>query len=56
MAEKTFAGLSDSPVLQYSVIAEGDGHDEDCRFFRVMMNWVYNKTVKTIEDYPPCKK
>lgn len=51
-AEDSFAILAPSaPTIQYSVAGEEIGHDQDCRFFGVMMDFVKDGTVTSIEDY-----
>lgn len=50
-----FTSLSKSPVIEYSVVAEGVKHVEDCRYFAVMMHYVNSGNVSSIDDYPKCK-
>ena len=41
---------SGAPQLRYFVTHPELGHDEDCRYYGVMMDWVRNGTVSSIED------
>lgn len=41
------------PNITYSCVAKGVGHEEDSRYFRVMMDFVHNGTVTDIDDYEP---
>lgn len=56
-AEAAFAVLDPSdPTIQYSVVVEGNGHDEDCRYFKVMMAYVKDGSVTSVDDYEECEE
>jgi hypothetical protein len=43
-------------VIQYGVSAENVDHYEDCRFLKVMMDFINNGAVSSISQYPVCEK
>ena len=54
-ATATFAALGASaPTIEYSVTTEDVGHWVDCRYTAVMMEYVYNDVVSSIDDYEEC--
>lgn len=46
-----FEALAIEDALKYDVIADGVGHEEDSRFFDVMLEFINNDEVADIEDY-----
>lgn len=44
-------GLDVDDIVTYSVIAEDVGHDQDSRFFDVMMEFINDGTVASISDF-----
>ena len=53
----TFDSLSpDSPVIQQTGTTPGVGHFEDCRYIKIMMDWIQYGIVSSLDDYEFCCK
>ena len=52
--QSAFGNLTDPPTIRYNVTADHVGHLIDCRYTKVMMDFIRDGNVTSIEDYRDC--